>query len=130
MHPLRLIRQHGNGDEFVKRVLCFGKDEVLLRTRGWVLEKCVRVALAEQWADLTKQLQLSHFELLVICHSVDEMESQAAINAIKMHSGDAKVLRLLATGHTRENGVTRTLASAGPTEMLTAVNEMLCDQPV
>lgn len=113
----------------MKYVLCFGKDEMLLRTRGWVLEKCVEVALAESWAALTEQLQQTRFELLVICHSVSETESQAAIEALKAHSGYTKGLRLLATGQAIDDGVTRTITSTGPRELLHAVSSMLNDSP-
>jgi DNA-binding NtrC family response regulator len=65
------------------QVVLFGKDSVLLETRQRILEKagfdCVAVSGIGQLMPLAQQEDV---ELLVLCSSLDQVESRAILSAI------------------------------------------------
>ncbi|MEO6923743.1 MAG: hypothetical protein ABI142_07960 [Bryocella sp.] len=81
-------------------IICFGKDELLLQTRSWILERRFHVAVATSLASLSEVLEQMtaesvSIELLILCQTVPQKEARAATVLLRQYFPDARVLKML-----------------------------------
>jgi hypothetical protein len=60
------------------RVICFSRDERLLETRGWVLDKHFDAAKVSSVAEIENLKNGEAFDLLILCHSLSEDDCRQA----------------------------------------------------
>jgi len=77
------------------QLLCFGHDEMLLKTRKWLLEKYVHVELTREWSDLSAFLQNQACDLAILCHTLQSEERQNAIDLLTTSCPKIKIICLV-----------------------------------
>lgn len=79
------------------RILCVGHDPMLLQTRKWMLEGEFEVEIAEtvvQAVVLLEVLDHRSFELVLLCHSLNDEECKTVCDAVFSKCPGTRVLQL------------------------------------
>ncbi len=76
-------------------VLCFGHDEILLKSRQWILERQFRVEVVNDLAAFSLWVGQHRFDLAIFCQTLYLSECQQAIDLLQAHSPRTKVLDLV-----------------------------------
>jgi hypothetical protein len=73
-------------------ILCFGHDQVLLKTRRWMLERQFHVEVAENFQNVGRVAYERSIDLLILCHTLNEDECQQAIHLVRMLAPKSRIL--------------------------------------
>ncbi len=79
------------------RILCVGHDPMLLQTRKWMLEGEFEVETAETVAQalvLMEMVDQRPFDLVLLCHSLNDQECKLICDAVFSQSTATRVLQL------------------------------------
>lgn len=76
-------------------LLVLGHDEMLTKTRRWILEKHFKVQIASDLSEVATLTREEFFDLLILCHTVQEEEAARAVKLVHSLSQKTKVLRLV-----------------------------------
>lgn len=78
------------------RILCVGHDAMLLQTRKWMLEGEFEVETAETAAQALVLLEMvgRPFDLVLLCHSLNDQECKLLCDAVFSQSTAIRVLQL------------------------------------
>ncbi len=114
------------------RVVCFGRDLELLRTRVQVLSRrydAVEVASVDQLAALPAE---PAFDLVLLCHSLSREECRASAEIAEQCWPQAKVMVLTAGGsealYERADAVVASIQ--GPVVLLQAIDRLIRQGPL
>lgn len=99
------------------KLLCLGHDFVLNRTRRLILEKSFDVTLAEELPEAAKLLPESAFAVVLLCYSLTEEESRAALEMVHRVSPEARIL-MLSEGRLALGPRDQMLLYGGPADLL------------
>src|SRR3954452_4909921 len=78
-------------------ILCYGNDDRLIETRGWVLESAgFLVKTTTEIADFERLLSSAEFDVIVLCHSLKPAECDTAIELLHKLQPQARTLILKA----------------------------------
>lgn len=110
------------------RVLCFGRDLQLLRTRLQVLARAydaVEVSSIEELETLPTE---PTFQLVLLCHTLSSVESQASAAIIQQRWPHAKIMALTSgvSGAPYEQADAIVLSAQGPVVLLQAIDRLIC----
>src|SRR5579863_7349960 len=75
-------------------VLIVSRDKMLLRTRELIFGAYFRVASAGRPTEAVAQLKSTHFDLVVLCHSLKDDECELLANLAHHHARPGKTLAL------------------------------------
>ena len=75
-------------------VLIVSRDEMLLRTRELIFGAYFRVATAGRPTEAVPQLKSTHFDLVVLCHSLRDDEGKLLADLAHHHARPGKTLAL------------------------------------
>jgi CheY-like chemotaxis protein len=79
------------------RILCVGHDPMLLQTRKWMLEGEFEVEIADTVPQALELLAIpdSHlFDLILLCHSLNDAECKRICDAVFSEGTNTRVLQL------------------------------------
>lgn len=76
------------------RVLCVGHDSMLLQTRKWMLDGEFEVMIAETVPETLSVLSTHTFDILLLCHSLNDPECKAICNEVFSKTPATRVLQL------------------------------------
>jgi hypothetical protein len=80
-------------------ILQYGRDQILLMTRGWVLEKSgYRVHQVSKYETLFSKLLTEPVDILILCHSLAGSESREALDAASLLRPKCRTLVLVIRG--------------------------------
>ena len=109
-------------------ILLYGRDASLLDSRSLVLQyPGYRVECILESAELGQRLRLSPLDLLILCHTLSPLESEAAIAATKLRQPWAVVLALTAAdlAPDLQSRVASMSSRQGPAQLLKVVELLL-----
>ena len=108
-------------------IVLYGTDEMLLRTRAWLLEGCgYRVRTAGDLAELNRMASEGAVDLLVLCHSMAAEEAGRAAAMVLARRPGARVVVLTSTaaGHANRLLADRIDAGEGPARFVAGIARM------
>jgi hypothetical protein len=76
------------------QLLCFGRDEMLLKTRTWLLEKYAPVALAANYRTFSELVEKDSYQVAILCHTLTSEERQQATELLSRVSQKTKIVCL------------------------------------
>lgn len=108
-------------------VLNFCRDDILRKTRHWVLAKQFHVESASDMAAVSELAQEHCFHLAILCHSITPDERQQAIDLLSARRPEIQFLTLdpLNGGHEHVDGNLIFQPLEEPQALLGRVAEML-----
>ncbi len=111
------------------RILCFGRNPVLLHTRHAVLSKRYDVVSVGSLEELGALPSTSAFDILLLCHSLTTQESAAATQIARHRWPGSKILALTCLGsECAEVGADLDLSALdGPVGLLNAIQDLTQD---
>lgn len=107
-------------------ILVYGRDQRLLETRSWVLERAgYRVVLALNLAEAEGLARTEPVEVAVLCHSLTANESRAAMVALRRLRPEVRGL-VLTVGADVVDGEQEAVMNiyGGPRKLLETVNQL------
>lgn len=109
------------------RVLCFGRDLQLLRTRLQVLARAYDAVEVSSVADLEALPAEPAFALVLFCHTVSPEESQTSAAIIEWRWPHAKIMALTSgiSGIPYERADAVVLSNQGPAVLLQAMDQLI-----
>lgn len=75
-------------------ILCVGHDPTLLQTRKWMLEGQFEVELADTLTEALNVLRSRTFDLVLLCHSLNDLECKMICDAVFSQAPATRVLQL------------------------------------
>lgn len=108
-------------------ILVYGRDQRLLETRSWVLERAgYRVVLATDLAEAERLAKAEALEVAVLCHSLTAEESRAALTAFRRLRPEMRRLVMTVGVTAVADGQQEAVLSAydGPRRLLEAVERL------
>ena len=91
--PAKLPQQESKGKPL--RILSFGRDSSLLESRAAVLASAgYEVTSVRALPDLVRELDMEHSDAIVLCHSLTENETHAALLLVKSAGRDTPVIHI------------------------------------
>lgn len=76
------------------QVLCFGRDEMLLKTRMWLLKKHAPVAVAANYTTFSELVEKGSYQVAILCHTLTPEERQQAMQLLTRVSQETKIVCL------------------------------------
>lgn len=76
-------------------ILCFGNDEILLKTRRWILQQDFRVDAVSDLAAFALLVDRHRLDLVIFCQTLPLAEYQQAIDLLQTRAPGTKVLNLV-----------------------------------
>ena len=73
-------------------VLCVGKDEMLLTTRRWLMQRYVASETSHDLSSTALQLKDHVFAAVVLCHTLSEEERDAISELVRLRSPQTEVV--------------------------------------
>lgn len=98
-------------------ILCVGHDPMLLQTRKWMLEGEFEVEIADTVPDALGILGSRSFDLILLCHSLNDHECNMICDAVFARTPDTRVLQL-------NEGWRDIRSLTGPQEQISAARPM------
>ena len=113
-------------------VLCFGHDELLLRTRRLILRKSFQVSVATSMEAIAALARLGRMDLVLLCHSLTERERDQVIVLAGDLWPQIKILILTAPDFSRTASLPHEEFAAleSPLNLMHKLREMLCDSQI
>lgn len=108
-------------------ILVYGRDQRLLETRSWVLERAgYRVVLAMELSEAEALVKTEPVEVAVLCHSLTTEESRAALAAVRRLRPNVRRLVLTVGATAVTDGEQDAVLSAydGPRKLLEVVERL------
>jgi DNA-binding NtrC family response regulator len=126
--PVQDLQNAGGEQGESAAILVYGRDDRLLETRRWVLERSgLKVCTTTELSDVEQILATEPIVLFVLCHTLSPEESDASL--LKAHALRPQMKNLVLTANTplgslgsREEVVS---AFEGPRTLLAAVERLL-----
>ena len=78
----------------MQHILCFGHDEMLLKTRRWILERQFCVEVVSDLAALASLVERYRFHLVIFCQTLSLQECQRACDLLQARSPATMILSL------------------------------------
>lgn len=82
-----------------KRILLVSRDLMVLQTRKLMLGAYFEVSAAGRAIEAKKLLAEQPFDLIVLCYTLTDDDRQKVLEAVRLHSPEAKLLTLTITGY-------------------------------
>ncbi len=102
------------------QIVCYGHNEMLLKTRRWILERQFRVETAKAPEEFKHLVTQSPIDLAVLCHTLPPEEYEAAVALLATQAPKIKLLSL-APSAGRLSPRTETALATASTKLNTAV---------
>lgn len=111
------------------RVLCIGHDQLLLQTRKWMLEKEFEVETADTIGQTFELLNSRTYDLLLLCHSLDDNECKLICTAVFSRAMATRVLQLTEGWGTVRSliGPEEQTSAAKPQTLVRKISEVIRD---
>lgn len=113
------------------RILLFGHDEMLLRTRQWMLRPYA-TELAGDLKTLSSRAERADFDLVIVCHTASSEECKQALELLHIRAQDPDFLVLLPMTDLSfqeppfmNRGKLKVLRDIAPAKLVQAVSELL-----
>jgi hypothetical protein len=76
------------------QLLCFGRDEMLLKTRMWLLEKHAPIALAADYRTFLELVEKTSYQVAILCHTLMPEERKQAVELLTRVSQETTIVCL------------------------------------